>query len=133
VIVLAGQESRPLGDQGGFQWSRQIFGEPLSRQRPVFLPRLRGRTAGLNGISGGRAAAASPRIVPSRLRASAAVLGAMPSASGRPFSHLRTSGRVMSVSCHDPHLGRMNRLMRYLRIAVVLIPTSWPASHVSIH
>ena len=50
---------------------------------PVLRPRLRGRTAGLKGISGGFAAAASPRMVCSRLRASFAVLRDTSSAGGQ--------------------------------------------------
>ncbi len=59
-----------------------------SSLRPVRRPRLRGRSAGLYGISGGLVAAASPRMVPSRVRAARAVRAEIPVLAGRVFSHL---------------------------------------------
>ena len=104
-----------------------------SSLRPVLRPRLRGRTAGLKGISGGFAAAASPRIVCSRPRASFAVLRDMPSTSCSLCSQTVMSSPVSEFSFRLPQYGRMNRRIRYSRFAMVLGPTSCMACQRSIH
>jgi hypothetical protein len=101
--------------------------------RPVLRPRLRGRSAGLYGMSGGLCAAASPRIVPIRLRASPAVRREMPSRAGRPFSHLVIASVVTALSMTLPQAGRRNRRIRYSRLDAVLMPMSCMRSHRSIH
>lgn len=96
-------------------------------------PRLRGRSAGLYGISGGLVAAASPRIVHSRLRASPATRREIPSRAGRAFSHWVISPVLRDPSSAVPQAGPMNRRIRYSRVSLVLMPTSWSGSHRSIH
>ena len=62
---------------------------------------VRGRIAGLSGISGGLAAAASPRIVPSRLRASRATRRETPVRAGMrvlPRGDLLAAERAQFVS-----------------------------------
>jgi hypothetical protein len=76
-----------------------------SSLRPVLRPRLRGRTAGLKGIRAGLAAAASPRMVCGRLRASFAVRRDTPAAAGRPFSQMVISSPVGELSCRVPQYG----------------------------
>jgi hypothetical protein len=104
-----------------------------SSLRPVRRPRLRGRSAGVYGISGGRVAAASPSTVPSRVRAARAVRAEIPALAGRAFSHRVIPSVLSELSSLAPHAGRMNRRIRYSRLSCVLMPTSWMASHRSIH
>ena len=104
-----------------------------SSLRPVLRPRLRARTAGLKGISGGFAAAASPRMVCSRPRTSFAVPRETPSAAGSFFSQTLMSPPVIKFSFHSPQCGRMNRRIRYSRLCVVRRPTSCCSPHWPIH
>jgi len=69
-------------------------------------------------------AAASPRMVPSSVRAARAVRGEIPVWAGREFSHLVISSVLRVFSGAPPSAGRMNLPIRYSRLSWVLIPTS---------
>jgi len=78
----------------------------------------------LYGISGGLVLAASPSIVPSRVRAARAVRGVIASRAGSAFSHLVISSVLRSPSAVSPQAGRMNLRIRYSRLSTALMPTS---------
>ena len=66
---------------------------------------MRGRKAGLYWISGGLVAAASPRIVPSRVRAAREVRTETPVLAGMAFSHLVISSVLSASSALAPPPG----------------------------
>jgi hypothetical protein len=109
VFVAAGEQRCPLGEQQDLERGRRGVLGARSSLRPVRRPRLRGLSAGLYGISGGLVVAASPRIVPSRVRADRAVRGLIPSLAGSAFSHRVIASVVREFSALSPQAGQINR------------------------